>query len=68
MMTFFLSVKEPKSFCRRKMEDGNVDLTALFILWTIKIDPILVNASTMPGKAAFKIQVWSFLSIELIQI
>ena len=35
------------------MEDGNVDLTALFILWTIKIDPILVNASTMPGKAGF---------------
>ena len=53
MMTFFLSVKEPKCLCRRKMKDDNVDLTALSILWKIKIDPILVNASTIPGKAAF---------------
>ena len=43
IMTFFLSVKEPKSLRRRKMEDGNVELTALSILWTIKIDPILLN-------------------------
>ena len=35
------------------MKDDNVDLTALSILWKIKIDPILVNASTIPGKAAF---------------
>lgn len=43
IMTFFLSVKEPKSLRGRKMADDNVELTAVSILWTIKIDPILVN-------------------------
>lgn len=53
-MAFFLSVKEePKSLCRGKMEGDDVELTALSILWTIKIDPILVNVSTVLGEAAF---------------
>lgn len=53
MMAFVPGLKEPKSLCRRKMEENNIELTALSILWTSMINPILVNVSTRPGEAAF---------------
>lgn len=54
MMAFVLGLKEnAKSLSGRKMEDDNVELTALCILWTSKIDPIWGNVSTRFGEAAF---------------
>lgn len=54
MMAFVLGLKEEsKSLCRRKMEDDNVELTALSILYSSKTDPILVSVSAMPEDAAF---------------
>lgn len=53
-MAFVLGLKEElKSLCRRMMEENNIEITSLSILWTSVINPILVNVSTMPGEAAF---------------
>lgn len=53
MMEFVMGLKEAKPLCRRKMENDNVKVTALSILWTSKIDFILETVSTMPGDTTF---------------